>query len=182
VTYIRSHKGVHPEFGDRVWIDPSAVVIGDVVLGEDCSVWPMTTIRGDMHQIRIGKRCSIQDGSVCHITHAGPYNPDGWPLIVGDDVTVGHKAVLHGCTIGSRVLVGMGTIIMDGARVDDEVIIAAGTLVPPGKHLESGYLYRGSPVRQARELTQEERDFFTYTASNYVRLKDEYRADGPNFD
>ena len=97
-------------------------------------------------------------------------------------MTVGHKAVLHGCTIGSRVLVGMGTIIMDGARVDDEVIIAAGTLVPPGKHLESGYLYRGSPVRQARELTQEERDFFTYTASNYVRLKDEYRADGPNFD
>lgn len=179
VTQIRSHKGVHPEFGDRVWIDPSAVVIGDVVLGDDCSVWPMTTIRGDMHRIRIGKRCSIQDGSVCHITHAGPYNPDGWPLIVGDDVTVGHKALLHGCTIGSRVLVGMGAIIMDGAQVDDEVIIAAGTLVPPGKHLESGYLYRGSPVRQARELTREERDFFTYTASNYVRLKDEYRADGP---
>lgn len=176
---IRPHKGIHPEFGERVWIDPMATVIGDVFVDHDSSVWPMTAIRGDMHRIRIGQRCSIQDGSVCHITHAGPYNADGWPLIVGDDVTVGHKALLHGCTIGSRVLVGMGAIIMDGAVVDNEVIIAAGTLVPPGKHLESGYLYRGSPVRQARELTQDEMRFFTYTAANYVQLKDEYLAQAP---
>ena len=176
---VRAHKDTHPRFGERVWVDPTAAVIGDVVLGDDCSVWPMTAIRGDMHRIRIGRRCSIQDGSVCHITHAGPYNPDGWPLTVGDDVTVGHKALLHGCTIGSRVLVGMGAIIMDGAVVDDEVIIAAGTLVPPGKHLESGYLYRGSPARQARELTEEEMRFFTYTANNYVRLKDEYLEQAP---
>ncbi|MGM0433742.1 MAG: gamma carbonic anhydrase family protein [Pseudomonadota bacterium] len=179
MTRIRSHKGDHPQLGERVWIDPTATVIGDVVLGDDCSVWPMTAIRGDMHRIRIGNRCSIQDGSVCHITHAGPYNPDGFPLTVGDDVTVGHRALLHGCTIGSRVLVGMGAIIMDGAVVEDEVIIAAGTLVPPGKTLESGYLYRGSPARQARPLTDEEREFFTYTAGNYVKLKDEFLAEAP---
>ncbi|WP_404366326.1 gamma carbonic anhydrase family protein [Marinobacter sp.] len=171
---VRSHKGNTPEFGARTWVDPSALVIGDVVLGEDSSVWPMTVIRGDMHRIRIGARCSIQDGSVVHITHASDYNPGGWPTTLGDDVTVGHKALLHGCSIGSRVLVGMGSIIMDGAVVENEVIIAAGCLVPPGKTLESGYLYVGSPCRQARALTDQERSFFAYTAGNYVRLKDEH--------
>ena len=171
---VRSHKGNTPEYGARVWVDPSALVIGDVVLGDDSSVWPMTVIRGDMHRIRIGARCSIQDGSVVHITHASDYNPGGWPTTLGDDVTVGHRALLHGCTIGSRVLVGMGSIIMDGAVVEDDVIIAAGCLVPPGKTLESGYLYVGSPCRQARPLTEKERSFFSYTAGNYVRLKDEH--------
>ena len=171
---VRSHKGMTPNLGAKVWIDPTAVVIGDVALGEDCSVWPMTVIRGDMHRIRIGDRCSIQDGSVLHITHASDFNPGGYPLEIGDDVTVGHKALLHGCTIGSRVLVGMGSTIMDGAVVEDEVIIGAGTLVPPGKTLESGYLYVGSPCKQARALTEKERTFFRYTASNYVRLKNEY--------
>lgn len=177
MAQLRSHKGVTPKTGDRVWIDPDAVVIGDVVLGDDCSVWPLTVIRGDMHQIRIGARCSIQDGSVLHITHASDFNPGGWPLTLGDDVTVGHKALLHGCTIGSRVLVGMGSIIMDGAVVEDEVIVGAGCLVPPGKTLESGYLYVGSPARQARALSDQERTFFSYTAANYVKLKDEYRID-----
>jgi len=171
---VRSHKGMTPNLGAKVWIDPTAVVIGDVALGDDCSVWPMTVIRGDMHRIRIGARCSIQDGSVLHITHASDFNPGGYPLEIGDDVTVGHKALLHGCTIGSRVLVGMGSTIMDGAVVEDEVIIGAGTLVPPGKTLESGYLYVGSPCKQARALTEKERTFFRYTASNYVRLKNEY--------
>lgn len=175
---IRSHKGTTPTFGARVWVDPCATVIGDVVLGDDCSVWPMTTIRGDMHRIRIGQRCSIQDGSVLHITHAGPFNPDGWPLTLGDDVTVGHRAVLHGATLGSRILVGMGAMVMDGAVVEDEVIIGAGCLVPPGKRLESGYLYVGAPCRQARALSDEEKRFFTYTAANYVRLKDDYLATG----
>ncbi len=129
--------------------------------------------------IRIGARCSSQDNSVCHTTHAGPYNPDGYPLTIGDDVTVAHSVTLHGCTIGNRVLIGMGSIVMDGAVVADEVILAAGTLVPPGKTLESGYLYRGSPARQARAITDEERSFFTYTAGNYVRLKDEFLAEAP---
>ncbi|WP_152205843.1 gamma carbonic anhydrase family protein [Marinobacter changyiensis] len=177
MTTIRSHKGNTPSFGARTWVDPSAVVIGDVILGDDCSVWPMTVVRGDMHRIRIGQRCSIQDGSVLHITHASDFNPGGWPLTLGDDVTVGHKALLHGCTIGSRVLVGMGCIIMDGAVVEDEVIVAAGCLVPPGKTLASGHLYVGSPCKKARALTEQERRFFTYTAANYVRLKDDYLND-----
>jgi len=171
---VRTHKGYTPQFGERAWIDPSAVVIGDVQAGDDVSVWPMTVIRGDMHRIRIGDRCSVQDGTVLHITHASDFNPGGWPLIIGDDVTIGHKALLHGCTVGNRVLVGMGCIIMDGAVVEDEVIIAAGCLVPPGKTLESGHLYVGSPCKKARELTENERNFFKYTAANYARLKDEY--------
>lgn len=177
MTAIRSHKGLTPKLGQRVWIDPTATVIGDVSLGDDCSVWPQTVIRGDMHKIRIGQRCSIQDGSVLHITHASDFNPGGWPLLIGDDVTIGHKALLHGCTLGNRILVGMGAIVMDGAVVEDDVIIGAGTLVPPGKRLLSGHLYVGSPCRQARALTENERRFFTYTAGNYVRLKDDYLSD-----
>jgi carbonic anhydrase/acetyltransferase-like protein (isoleucine patch superfamily) len=137
----------------------------------------MTVIRGDMHRIRIGQRCSLQDGTVIHITHASDFNPGGWPTTLGDDVTVGHKALIHGATIGNRVLVGMGSIIMDGAVVEDDVIIAAGCLVPPGKTLESGHLYVGSPCKQARALTDEEKTFFKYTAANYVKLKDEYLND-----
>ena len=171
---VRTHKGYTPHFGERVWVDPSAVVIGDVKTGDDVSIWPMTVVRGDMHQIRIGDRCSVQDGTVLHITHASDYNPGGWPLIIGDDVTIGHKALLHGCTVGNRVLVGMGCIIMDGAVVEDEVIVAAGCLVPPGKTLESGHLYVGSPCKKARALTDNERSFFKYPAANYARLKDEY--------
>lgn len=166
-----------PECGARVFIDPSAVVIGDVQLGDDCSVWPHTVIRGDMHQIRIGARTSVQDGSVLHITHASSFNPGGYPLIIGDDVTIGHQVLLHGCTIGSRVLIGMGSIVMDGARIDDEVIVGAGSLVSPGKHLLSGYLYMGRPVQQVRALTEQEIAFFTYGAGNYVRLKDDYLAE-----
>lgn len=177
MTNIRSHKGYNPKFGARTWIDPAGVVIGDVEMGDDCSVWPMTVIRGDMHRIRIGRRCSIQDGTVIHITHASDFNPGGWPATLGDDVTVGHKALIHGATIGNRVLVGMGSIIMDGAVVEDDVIIAAGCLVPPGKTLESGHLYVGSPCKQARALTDKEKTFFKYTAANYVKLKDEYLND-----
>ena len=166
----RSHAGQHPKVAADVYIDPDSVVIGDVEIGEGSSVWPMTVIRGDIHRIRIGKRTSVQDGSILHVTHAGPYNPEGFPLIIGDDVTIGHKAMLHGCTIGNRILIGMTAVIMDGVQVNDEVIIAAGTLVPPGKVLESGYLYMGNPVRQARALTDKELKFFHYTSKRYVDL------------
>ncbi|MBD9483372.1 gamma carbonic anhydrase family protein [Pseudomonas sp. PDM14] len=175
---IRKYQNTTPQLGPRVFVDSSAVVIGDVQLGEDSSVWPLTVIRGDMHRIRIGARTSVQDGSVLHITHAGPFNPDGFPLLIGDDVTIGHKVTLHGCTLGSRILVGMGSIVMDGAVVEDEVIIGAGSLVPPGKVLQSGFLYVGSPVKQARPLSDRERSFFTYTAGNYVKLKDLHLAEG----
>lgn len=174
---VRSYQGISPKLGDKVFVDPSAVVLGDVEIGADSSVWPLVVIRGDMHRIRIGRCTSVQDGSVLHITHAGPYNPDGFPLIIGDHVTVGHQAMLHGCTIGNRVLIGMGTMVMDGAIVEDEVIVGAGSLVPPGKTLKSGYLYVGRPAKPQRELTQQEREFFTYTAENYARLKDKHRAE-----
>ncbi|EHJ94184.1 gamma carbonic anhydrase family protein [Vreelandella boliviensis] len=174
---LRRYQGMEPQLGERVYIDPASVVIGDVVMGDDCSVWPMTVIRGDMHRIRIGARTSVQDGSVLHITHASDFSPDGFPLTIGDDVTIGHKAILHGCTLGSRILVGMGAIVMDGAVVEDEVIIAAGAVVTPGKHLESGYVYAGNPAKALRPLKDKERAFFPYTAGNYVKLKDRFLAE-----
>ncbi|MDY7218417.1 gamma carbonic anhydrase family protein [Denitrificimonas sp. JX-1] len=173
---MRSYNEILPQCGSRVFIDSTAVIIGDVHLGDDCSVWPLAVIRGDMHKIRIGARTSVQDGSVLHITHASDFNPDGYPLTVGDDVTIGHQVLLHGCTIGSRVLIGMGSIVMDGARIDNDVVLGAGSIVAPNKHLESGYLYVGRPARKVRALTEQEMKFFTYGASNYVRLKDKYLA------
>ncbi|MDN3520330.1 gamma carbonic anhydrase family protein [Halomonas ramblicola] len=178
-TAIRPWAGKRPVFGERVYIDPASLVLGDVELGDDCSVWPMAVIRGDMHRIRIGARVSVQDGCVLHITHASDFNPGGFPLTIGDDVTIGHKAILHGCTLGSRILVGMGAIVMDGAVVEDEVIIAAGAVVTPGKHLEGGHVYAGNPARALRPLKEKERAFFPYTAGNYVKLKDEYLAESP---
>lgn len=171
---IRTYQGRTPKLGENVFVDASAVVIGDVELGDDASVWPCVVIRGDMHRIRIGARTSVQDGSVLHITHASDFNPAGHPLIIGDDVTVGHSVCLHGCTIGNRVLVGIGSTILDGAVVEDEVVIGAGSLVPPGKRLESGFMYMGSPVKQVRPLKDSERQFFNYSANNYVKLKNTY--------
>jgi carbonic anhydrase/acetyltransferase-like protein (isoleucine patch superfamily) len=171
---LRPYKDILPKTGARVLIDPSAVVLGDVVLGDDSSIWPQVAVRGDVNKIRIGERSSIQDGSVLHVSRRSPSNPDGWPLIVGSNVTVGHNATLHGCTIGDRVLVGMGAIVMDGVVVEDDVVIAAGALVTPGKKLRSGYLYAGSPARETRPLNEEEMDFFLYTANKYVLLKDEH--------
>lgn len=174
---IRSFKGVQPKLGARVFIDPAGVVIGDVCLGDDVSVWPCAVIRGDMHRISVGARTSVQDNAVLHITHASQFNPDGWPLSIGEDVTIGHGACLHGCTLGNRILVGIGATVLDGAVVEDEVIIAAGALVPPGKRLESGFLYVGNPCKQGRPLKDSERAFFTYSAQNYCKLKDEYLAE-----
>jgi carbonic anhydrase/acetyltransferase-like protein (isoleucine patch superfamily) len=175
---IRKYQNHIPALAERVFVDHSAVVIGNVEIGADSSIWPLTVIRGDMHRIRIGARTSVQDACVLHITHAGPFNPDGFPLLIGDEVTIAHKVMLHGCTVGNRILIGMGSIVMDGAVVEDEVIIGAGSLVPPGKRLESGFLYVGSPVKQVRALTDKERAFFSYSASNYVKLKDQHLAEG----
>ncbi|WP_194442926.1 gamma carbonic anhydrase family protein [Pseudoalteromonas simplex] len=175
---IRSYKGITPTYDNSVYIDESSVLVGDITLGKDSSVWPLVAARGDVNYIRIGERTNIQDGSVLHLTRASQSNPDGYPLIIGDDVTVGHKVMLHGCQLGNRILVGMGAIVMDNAIVEDDVIIGGGSLVPPNKRLESGYLYVGSPVKQARPLTEQERAFLNISADNYVQLKDEYLAKG----
>ncbi|PWC09394.1 gamma carbonic anhydrase family protein [Brenneria roseae subsp. americana] len=173
---LRRYKDALPVVGENVMIDRSSVVIGKVTLGDDVSVWPLVVVRGDVNQISIGARSNIQDGSVLHITHSSEKNPEGNPLIIGEDVTVGHKAMLHGCKIGNRVLIGMGSIILDGAIIEDDVMIGAGSLVSPGKRLESGYLYLGSPAKKIRPLTQEEIEGLIYSSNNYVRWKNEYLA------
>ncbi|QXO17338.1 gamma carbonic anhydrase family protein [Vibrio ostreae] len=174
MSAIRSYKGIIPQLGERVYVDSSAVIVGDITLGDDASVWPLVAARGDVNHIQIGARSNIQDGSVLHVTHKNAENPDGYPLLIGDDVTVGHKVMLHGCTIGDRVLVGMGAIVLDGVVVESDVMIGAGSLVPPGKVLQSGYLYVGSPVKQARELTDKEKAFLVKSAQNYVQNKNDY--------
>src|SRR5688572_18754367 len=118
---LRPYRGVSPKLGQRVYVDPAAVVIGDVTLGDDCSVWPCAVIRGDMHRIRIGARTSVQDNAILHITHASDFTPGGWPRTIGDDVTIGHGACLHGCTLGNRILVGIGATVLDGVIVEDDV-------------------------------------------------------------
>jgi carbonic anhydrase/acetyltransferase-like protein (isoleucine patch superfamily) len=175
---IRSFRGLTPKLGHRVFIDESAVVIGDVEIGDDSSVWPTAVIRGDMHKIRIGTGCSIQDSSVLHITHASEYNPGGWPLIIGDRVTIGHGVILHGCTINDDVLIGNGATVLDGVEIEPQVIVGANALVPPGKKLAGGYLYTGSPCKQARPLSEKEKVLLNYMDNNYVKLKNEYLAEG----
>ena len=174
---LRTYKSITPSLGAKCYVDPSAVIAGDVVLGDDASIWPLVAARGDVNKIRIGARSNVQDGSVLHVTRKSAQNPEGFPLIIGEDVTVGHKCMLHGCELGSRILVGMGAIIMDGVIVEDDVFIGAGTLVPPNKRLESGYLYVGNPMQKKRPLKDSEMAFLKQSAINYVNLKDEYLED-----
>ena len=172
---IRSFRDKTPTIGADTYIDESAVVIGDVVIGDNSSVWPLTVIRGDVNLIRIGDHSNIQDGCVLHVSHRGEYNPNGAKLHIGDQVTVAHKVLLHGCRIGNQCLIGMGSIIMDNAVIEDRVMIGSGSLVSPGKVLESGYLYLGNPARQQRELSESEIEMLTYLSDHYIKLKNEYR-------
>ena len=174
---IRTYKGIKPILELGVYVDDSAVLVGDIQLAADVSIWPLVAARGDVNIIRIGARTNIQDGTILHVSRPSTKNTAGSPLLIGEDVTVGHKCMLHGCILGNRILVGMGAIVMDDAVVQDDVIIGAGSLVPPGKTLASGYLYVGSPVKQARALTEAERQFLKLSAENYVILKDEYLAE-----
>jgi carbonic anhydrase/acetyltransferase-like protein (isoleucine patch superfamily) len=171
---IRSFRGVTPSIGANSYIDESAVVIGDVEIGENCSVWPLTVIRGDINRIRIGDNTNIQDGSVLHVTHQGEFSPEGAQLHIGNQVTVGHKVLLHGCRIGNQCLIGMGSIVTDNAVVEDRVMIGSGSLVPPNKRLESGDLYLGNPVVQKRPLSEREIEFLSYVADHYILLKQSY--------
>ncbi len=172
---LRPYQGVSPSLGARVYVDAAALVIGRVSLGDDSSVWPMAVIRGDVHTITIGARSSVQDGAVLHVTHEGPYSPGGGPLLIGDEVTIGHQALLHACNVGNRCLVGMGAILLDGVIVEDEVLIGAGAVVAPRTRLPTRTLWRGNPARLARVLTAKEIESLAYSAGHYVRVKDSYR-------
>jgi carbonic anhydrase/acetyltransferase-like protein (isoleucine patch superfamily) len=168
------YKNQSPIMAEGVYIDETAKVIGDVVIGKDSSIWPMVTIRGDVNKIIIGERTNIQEGCVLHVAPDCDFFPGGCPVIIGNNVSVGHKAVLHGCKIGDNCLIGIGAIVLDGAELEPFVVVAAGSLVPPGKKLAAGYLYMGSPVKQARELTTAEKQLLDYNVNCYVQLKNDF--------
>ncbi|PIE46027.1 MAG: gamma carbonic anhydrase family protein [Gammaproteobacteria bacterium] len=171
---IEKYLTHQPVLGKNAWVHERAVVIGRVTLGNDVSVWPNAVLRGDVNDISIGNRSNVQDGSIVHATHAGPFNDKGFATTVGEDVTIGHNVILHGCTIGNRVLIGMGSTILDGSVIPDDVVIGAGALVSMNKTLKSGYLYIGSPVKPLRELSQNDLNFLKYSADHYKLLKDDY--------
>lgn len=173
---IRAFEQHIPLIHPTAFIDETAVIIGEVEIGQDSSIWPYCVIRGDIQRITIGARTSIQDGAIIHVTHDSRFCPGGQPTVIGNDVTVGHKVILHACTIEDYCLIGMGAIVMDKAVVQTRVTIGAGSVVPSGKVLESGYLYIGSPVKPVRRLNEKELEFLEYSAQNYRRLKDRHRG------
>jgi carbonic anhydrase/acetyltransferase-like protein (isoleucine patch superfamily) len=171
---MRPYLGKLPVLGARAYVDPAATVIGDVVLGDDASVWPGTIVRGDVNFIRIGARTNIQDGSILHVTHAGPYTGDGLPCIIGSDVTIGHAAVIHACTIEDACLIGMHATVLDGAVVKKHGFVAAGAVIAPGKVVGEGELWMGNPARRVRVLDAAQIEQLYYSAAHYVKLKDRY--------
>ena len=170
---IRTFRGRKPQIAASAYIDPQAVIIGDVTIGADCSVWPCVVIRGDVNFIRIGSRTNIQDGSVLHVMR------DTHPLILGAAVTIGHGVVLHGCTIESRCLIGMGSIILNGAKIGSGSIVAAGTLVPEGTDVPPGSLFMGHPGKFRRALTDADQVSIDAYAERYVEYKNAYTAEKP---
>lgn len=177
MTELRTYRGVLPTLGARVYVDPAATVIGDVELGDDVSIWPGAVLRGDVERIRVGARSNVQDGAVLHVTHDGPYTPGGSPCIIGSDVTIGHGAVIHACTLGDGCLVGMHATVLDGAVVSRHAFVGAGALIPPGKVVGEGELWLGNPARCVRRLNDEQIEALLYSARHYVKLKDEYLAE-----
>ena len=171
---IRSFETHYPQIQDKVYIDPTALLIGRLTLEQDVSIWPGVIIRADVNKIHIGAKTNIQDSSVLHVSRPSPTMPEGYPLYIGSETTIGHRVTLHGCQIGSRVLVGIGSTVLDGALIADDVMIGAGSLIPPGKHLASGYLYLGTPVKQIRALSPEEIAGLAQSAAHYVNLKNSY--------
>lgn len=176
MTSLRAFKGILPTLGARAYVDPAATVIGDVVLGDDVSVWPGAVLRGDVHVIRVGARSNIQDGAIVHVTHDGPYSPGGFPTLIGEGVTIGHAAVIHACTIEDYCLIGMHATVLDGAVVKKYGFVGAGSLVPPGKVVGERELWLGNPAQRVRVLTDKQIEQLHYSADHYVRLKDAYLA------
>ena len=175
---LHTFKGTTPKIGQKSWIASSADVVGDVVCGEDCSIWFGCVVRGDVHYIKIGDRVNIQDLSMIHVTHYKKADKsDGNPTIIGDDVTIGHRVMLHGCTIESTCLIGMSATILDGAVIGKESIVGAGSLVTKGKLFPPRSLIMGSPAKLVRELSEEEVQELYASAQRYVAFKEDYRED-----
>ncbi|MEO6066338.1 MAG: gamma carbonic anhydrase family protein [Lysobacterales bacterium] len=177
---VRSFRGAHPVLGARCYVDPAGLVIGDVALGDDASIWPGAVVRGDVNLIRIGARTNVQDASIVHVTHAGPYTGDGFACLIGDDVTIGHAAVIHACTLGDACLIGMHATVLDGAVVRKHGFVGAGAVVAPGKIVGERELWLGNPARCVRLLEDDEVERLYYSAQHYVRLKDLYLAEHPS--
>ena len=171
---IRTFNNITPKISNDAFIDPTAIITGDVIINKNSSIWPHTSIRGDLLPIIIGSGTNIQDGSVLHTTHKSKFNPNGYALTIGSNVTIGHRVTLHGCIIEDLCLIGMNSCIMDGAIIEKNTLVAAGSIVTPGKILKSGFLYRGSPAKQIRKLTDQEIEFFNYSAKNYIELKNQH--------
>jgi carbonic anhydrase/acetyltransferase-like protein (isoleucine patch superfamily) len=172
---MRPYLDAFPTHGERVYVDPAATVIGDVNLGDDVSVWPGCVIRGDVNSISIGARTNVQDGTIVHVTHEGPFTrPGGLPTVIGNDVTIGHGAIIHACTLDEFCLVGMGAKVLDGARVHRYGFVGAGAVIAPGKEVGEGELWLGNPARFVRKLSTREIEQLHYSAQHYVRLKDQY--------
>ncbi len=170
---IRPYRGVMPRIAGSAYIDPSAQVIGDVVIGERSSIWLLVAIRGDVNYIRIGEETSIQDNSVLHVDH------DLYPCIVGDRVTVGHRVVLHGCVVEDDALIGIGAVILNGAKIGAGAVVAAGALVPEGAEIPANTLAMGMPARVRREVTPEEQERFRKNCRNYVAITAIYKEEEP---
>jgi carbonic anhydrase/acetyltransferase-like protein (isoleucine patch superfamily) len=168
---IRAFRGKVPQIAPSAYIDPSAQVIGDVAIGERASVWPNASIRGDVHSIRIGDESNIQDNSVLHADF-----PD-FPLHIGRRVTVGHSVVLHGCTVEDEALIGIGVIVLNGARIGKGSVIAAGAVIPEGAEIPPYSLVMGVPGKVRREVTAEERERFRVNADHYLELCEEYKKE-----
>ncbi len=172
---IRPYLGTLPQLGERAYVDRTASVIGDVVLGDDVSIWPGTVVRGDVNVIRIGARTNVQDGSVVHVSHDGPHAKlGGFATVIGDDVTIGHGAIVHACVIEDACLIGMGSTVLDGAVVKKHGFVGAGALIAPGKVVGEGELWLGNPARCVRKLSDKDIEQLYYSAQHYLRLKDRY--------
>ncbi|MBA3581393.1 MAG: gamma carbonic anhydrase family protein [Gammaproteobacteria bacterium] len=170
---VRPFQGVDPILHPTAYVDAAATVIGNVTIGADSSVWPGAVIRGDVNNISIGERTSIQDNVTLHVTHKNEHNPEGVPLVIGNDVTIGHNAVLHACVVEDECLIGISAIVLDRVLIKKHTLLAAGALVTPGKVLDGG-LWAGSPAKKMRELSEEEKNYFKYSGAHYTKLKNQY--------